>query len=70
MKIFKSVNFNNKPERKALIYSLLIFIVTNQVVALTIWYLFDLNYFLALLFVSLVGFLFANKVLKKKHKSF
>jgi len=67
-KIFSRVNFKDKAERKAFIYSLLIFIITGQFVASTIWYLFDDNNFLGLLFASVAGFLFGYRGSRKKSR--
>ncbi len=66
MKIYSRVNFNDKAERKAFIYTLLISIIVSQVVALIIWYFFDSNNFFLLLIATLAGFLFGYKGLKKK----
>jgi len=66
MKIYSRVNFKDKAERKAFIYTLLLFIIVSQVVAFIIWYLFDRNDFLALLIASIAGFLFGYKGPKKK----
>jgi len=66
MKLYSKVNFKDKAERKAFIYTLLVFIIISQVVALIIWYIFDRNDFLTLLIASLAGFLFGYKGLMKK----
>jgi fatty acid desaturase len=65
MKIFKYIKYKNKAEKKALMYSALIFILIGQIVALIYWYFFKDNYFLILLFGSIVGFLFGYRGLKK-----
>ncbi|MCZ4693753.1 hypothetical protein DWB61_09935 [Ancylomarina euxinus] len=66
MKIYSNVNFKDKVERKAFIYSLLIMVVVSQVVALIIWYFFDENHFVGLLIALVAGFLFGYRGLKKK----
>jgi len=66
MKIYSRVNFKNRAERKAFIYSLLIMVVVSQVVALIIWYFFEHKNFIGLLFASIAGFLFGYRGLKKK----
>ncbi|RXQ87858.1 hypothetical protein EO244_15985 [Ancylomarina salipaludis] len=66
MKIYSKVNFKNRAERKAFIYGLLIFIIISQVVALIIWFLFDRNNFVELLFALIVAFLVGYRGLKKK----
>lgn len=47
----------------------LIFLVINQLVAIVIWFVFDANYFVPLLFGSVCGFYvgyYRNKVKVKK----
>lgn len=66
MKIYRRVNFKNKAELKAFVLGMLIMIIVMQIVALGIWFLFDKNHFIGLLFASIAGFLFGYKGLKKK----
>jgi len=66
MKIYSNVNFKDKAERKAFIYGLLLFIIISQVVALIIWFLFDRNNFVELLFALIAAFLVGYRGLKKK----
>jgi uncharacterized membrane protein YhaH (DUF805 family) len=66
MKIYSRVNFKDKAERKAFIYGLLLFIIISQVVALIIWFLFDRNNFVELLFAIITAFLVGYRGLKKK----
>lgn len=65
MKIFKKINHKDKGEKKALFYSAFISIIIGQIVALLIWYIFNENYFVALFFGSIIGFLFGYRGLKK-----
>jgi len=66
MKIYCRVNFKDKAERKAFIYTLLISIIVSQFLAFIIWYFFDYNKFFLLLISSLAGILFGYKGVKKK----
>jgi len=66
MKLYSRVNFKDKAERKAFIYALLLFIITSQIVALIVWYLFDRNNFLSLLIGNTAAFLVGYRGLKKK----
>ena len=66
MKIYSNVNFKDKAERKAFIYTLLVFIIISQIVALIIWFLFDRNNFVELLFAIIAAFLFGYRGVKKK----
>lgn len=65
MKIFKHIKYKNKKEKKALIFSLLISILSGQIVALFSWYFFKEDFFTTLFFASIVGFLFGYRGLKK-----
>ena len=66
MKIFKYIRYKNKQEKKALIYSVLISILSGQIVALFSWYFFKEDFFIIMFFASIVGFLFGYRGLKKK----
>ena len=61
MKLFKNINLKDPKERKTFLFSLLITIITGQLVALVSWYAFEENYFFALLFGSIVGILFSYR---------
>ena len=65
MKIFKYIRYKNKKEKKALIYSVLISILSGQIVALFSWYFFKEDFFIIMFFASIVGFLFGYRGLKK-----
>jgi hypothetical protein len=65
MNIFNRVNYKNKQEKNTLIYSAVISILIGQHVALIIWYFFNENFFIAMLFGSIVGFLFGYRGNKK-----
>lgn len=65
MNLFHQINFKNKQKKNTLLFSLFISILVGQLIAFISWYFFNENYFIALLFGSIVGFLFGYKGLKK-----